>query len=121
MGYLEDSITAAVPAHGTNVYIIRRVLDKPQVVATSRHITGCVSIKQITWEEGNSSLSGTSEVPAEAPYSIFIHVPEGMSVTKVDADQEILFHKIEKKLLEIKFAGYPEREDVRTISWSVVF
>lgn len=121
VGYINDSISSEIPAHGTSVFFIRRVLDRPQVVAASRHITGYVSIKQIDWDEENTALVGVSEVPAEAPYSIFIHVPEGMSVTKVEADQEILYHKVEDNLLEIKFAGYPEREDAQTINWSVVF
>jgi hypothetical protein len=121
MGYIDRSITTLIPAHGTHVFIIRPLLERPQIVATSRHITGSVSIKQITWNEGISSLSGISEVPAEALHSIFIHVPEGMSVSKVDADHEILFQKVENSLLEIRFAGYPEREDMQTISWSVIF
>lgn len=116
-----DHITSTIPAHGTHVYHIRPVLNTPQLLATSRHITGAVSIKKLSWDEQNSTLSGSSHVPEGAPYSIFVHVPEGMVVTNVDADSEILFHKKTECVLEVKFASLPEREGQSTINWTIEF
>jgi len=117
----KNEFASSIPAHGTCVYFVRPVLERPQLLATSRHITGAVSIKKLTWSQQNSTLSGSSQVPEGEPYSIFIHVPEGMTVSKVDADQEILFHKITDGVLEVKFASLPEKEDQNIINWTIIF
>jgi hypothetical protein len=117
----KEKITASIPAHGTRVYFIKPVLERPQLLATSRHITGAVSIKQLAWEPSKSILSGTSEIVVGTPYSLFIHVPEGMEVSKVDAEAEILFHKVTDQILEVKFAGYPAEKGQNTVNWLVQF
>jgi len=117
----QDKITSSIPAHGTSVYFIRPALKRPQLLATSRHITGTVSITELNWDESSSILSGTSEAVEAAPYSLFIHVPEGRTVAKVEADAEILFHKITDNVLEVKFAGHPDVEGLQTINWTVQF
>ena len=117
----KDEFASSIPAHGTCVYFIRPVLKSPQLLATSRHITGSVSIKKLAWNQQNSILSGSSEVPEGEPYSIFIHVPEGLTVSKVDADREILFHKMTDRILEVKFASLPDKEDQNIINWTIEF
>ena len=117
----QEKISSSIPAHGTCVYVIRPLLDRPQLLATSRHVTGTVSLKELNWDESNSILSGTSETVAASPYSLFIHVPEGRTVAKVEADAEILFHKITDSILEVKFAGLPDVEGLQTINWTVRF
>ncbi len=117
----KDAITSSIPAHGTRVYVIRPVLERPQLVATSRHITGTVSIKKLAWNSSKSTLSGTSEIVEGAPYSLFIHVPEGMAVSKVDSEAEILFHKVTDQVLEVKFAGRLAKEGQNIIDWRIEF
>jgi hypothetical protein len=119
--FAQEKISSSIPAHGTCVYFIRPLLDRPQLLATSRHVTGTVSLKELNWDESNSILSGTSETVAASPYSLFIHVPEGRTVAKVEADAEILFHKITDSILEVKFAGLPDVEGLQTINWTVRF
>jgi hypothetical protein len=120
-GIAKDKIESSIPAHGTSACIVRPVLDRPQLLATSRHITGTVSIKKLDWDSAKSALSGVSESVAEAPYSVFIHVPEGRNISRVEADVEILFHKIVDNVLEVKFAGFPGKEGLHTINWTVTF
>lgn len=117
----KGEFASSIPAHGTHVYFIRPVLKRPQLLATSRHITGAVSIKKLAWNQQNSILSGSSKIPEGEPYSIFIHVPEGLAVSKVDADAEILFHKITDGVLEVKFASLPEKEGQNIINWTIEF
>jgi len=117
----KNEFTSSIPAHGTCVYFIRPVLKSPQLLATSRHITGTVSIKKLAWNQQNSILSGSSGVPEGEPYSIFIHVPEGLAVSKVDADREILFHKMTDSVLEVKFASLPGKEGQNIINWTIEF
>ena len=116
-----DNVTSLIPAHGTRVYVIRPLLEQPQLLANSRHITGAVSIKQVDWDSSKSTLSGVSEIVAGVPYSLFIHVPNGMNVSKVNADTEVLFHKITDGVLEVKLAGVVGTENQNIINWSVVF
>jgi hypothetical protein len=117
----KDGITSSLPAHGTRVYIIRPVLERPQLIATSRHITGTVSIKQLAWNSSKSTLSGTSEIVEGAPYSLFIHVPEGMAVSKVDSEAEILFHQVTDQVLEVKFSGRLAKEGQNSMNWRIEF
>ncbi len=114
-------VTASIPAHGTDVLVIRPVLERPQLLATSRHITGAVSIQKLDWDENRSTLSGVSEIVPGASYSIFVHVPEGMTASKVEADAEILFHTSEAGVLEVKFSGQPPAEGQNSIRWSIRF
>jgi hypothetical protein len=116
-----DKIESSIPGHGTCVYVVRPVLERPQLLATSRHITGAVSIKKLDWDSSKSILSGVSETVEEAPYSIFFHVPVGKAVSKVDADAEIFFYKVTDNVLEVKFSGYPGKEGLRTINWKIEF
>jgi len=116
-----DKVESSIPAHGTGVYVVRPVLERPQLLATSRHITGAVCIKKLDWDSSKSILSGVSETVEEAPYSIFVHVPAGKAVSKVDADAEILFHKVTDNVLEVKFSAYPGKEGLRTINWKIEF
>lgn len=117
----KNEFTSSIPTHGTCVYFIRPVLKRPQILATSRHITGAVSIKKLAWNQQNSILSGSSKIPEGEPYSIFIHVPEGLAASKVDADREILFHKMTASVLEVKFASLPEKEGQNIINWTIEF
>lgn len=117
----KDKITSSIPAHGTRVYVIKPLQSIPQLVATSRHITGTISLKQISWDSEKSVLSGSSEIVESEPYSLFIHVPEGMEVSKVNANTEILFHKISDRILEVKFSGDFNTEGQKRLNWIIEF
>lgn len=117
----KDKITSSIPAHGTRVYVIKPLQSIPQLVATSRHITGTISLKQISWDSEKSVLSGSSEIVESEPYSLFIHVPERMEVSKVNANTEILFHKISDRILEVKFSGDFNTEGQKRLNWIIEF
>ncbi|MBN1350588.1 hypothetical protein JXJ21_14320 [candidate division KSB1 bacterium] len=117
----KTDISTVIPPHGTSVYVVRPVLDHPHLIATSRHITCAVSIEQLEWDAAASMLKGTSRVVKGDPYSIFIHVPDAMSIANVNANAEIQYQKIEDSVLEVKFAGKPKTDTDDTIAWSVAF
>ncbi|MCK4263344.1 MAG: hypothetical protein KAX27_00235, partial [Candidatus Aminicenantes bacterium] len=83
--------------------------------------TGTISTKSISWDSSKSALSGSSEIVEGEPYSLFIHVPEGMTVSKVNADVEVLFHKMTDSVLEVKFAGHLETEGLEAVNWTIEF
>ena len=69
----------------TRVLLIHRLQDRPQLLGTSRHITGAFSIGKVSWNAAALELTGEGlTVPGE-PYQLWIHVPRGMTVTRVSA------------------------------------
>ena len=114
-------ISCDIPAHGTRVFVIREILEKPQLVATSRHITCAVSVKEMNWDSDSKTLSGLSEIIAGSPYSVFVHVPLGMSVSEVDSNSEVMFEKSMDSVLEIRFSGEFDDEQENNLEWTVKF
>jgi len=114
-------ITASIPAHGTRVFIIKPVLPRPQLVATSRHITCAVSLKKLNWNSEQEVLSGLSEVIPGDDYSLFIHVPEGKTASDIKAGPEILYSQLTGSILEVKISGHLEAESDNVVEWSVKF
>ncbi len=106
LGMFTNDFNATVPAHGTRVFIIRKLLDRPQLLATNRHITGAFSIKANTWNESQSTLSGISQTVPGAIYSLFFYIPKDVFIANIQADAENLSHKINPNgLLEVSFTG----------------
>ena len=105
VGVVQDGIQTEVPPHGTAVLIIRPLKSTPQFLATSRHITGAFSIKQLAWNQSQSSLSGISETIPYTIYSLYLYVPDGVTLSKVDSDARVLFDKLDGNLLEVAFQG----------------
>jgi hypothetical protein len=116
-----QTITETIPIHGTKVFVIRPVLDHPQLVTTSRHITGAVSVQDVSWDDTSNRLAGTSEIVPDVPYAIFIHMPEGFTIKNVESDMEMLFYRIQDGVLEIRFSGKGTAEAQNILNWTVAF
>jgi hypothetical protein len=73
-----------VPArYNSQVFVIRERLAHPQVVATSRHITGGgVDLLDLSWD--GTRLSGRSRVVAGDSYEIYLTVPSGYAIDRAD-------------------------------------
>jgi len=73
------------PAFNSQVFIIRERLPHPQIVATSRHITGGgVDLLDAAWKDG--VLSGRSRVVAGEPYEIFVTESDGWRLAGTQCD-----------------------------------
>ncbi|MHC4394757.1 MAG: alpha-galactosidase [Planctomycetota bacterium] len=105
VGIVKDQIGAEVAPHGTAVFIVKPLRSGPQLLATSRHITGAFSIKQLIWNQSKFTLSGVSETVPYTIYSLFIYVPDAVTLSEVDSNTRVLFHKLEDNLLEVAFQG----------------
>jgi hypothetical protein len=114
-------ISCSVPAHGTRVFVIKEVLNEPQLIATSRHITCAVSPKKISWNQESHTLDGISEIVPASPYSIFIHVPQGMTVSEVSSNSEVMFTEMNDPIFEIKFSGRLRNNDKAYLEWNIKF
>jgi len=67
---------------GSTVLTVRPVLDRPQLIATSRHITqGLIDVTAERWEAATRTLSGVSETVAGDRYELRILTYTGDSAT----------------------------------------
>jgi len=105
-----------IEPHDTRVFLIHPLLNRPQLIRTSRHITGAYSIRALTWEASKNSLRGSSQgVPGE-DYALFIYVPKDMSVSRIQAAatgsrQVPVRHEVTGNSLRVSFEGQPEAVD----------
>ncbi|MCK4772194.1 MAG: alpha-galactosidase [Candidatus Latescibacteria bacterium] len=64
------------PRYNCQLFCIREKLDRPQLVATSRHVScGGLELRHVTWN--GSALSGESDVVARDTYTLYISEPDG--------------------------------------------
>ena len=75
LGVVSDRISVEVEGHDTRVLLVHRLLNRPQLIGNSRHITGAYSIQDLSWDEAGNTLQGLSDVVPGADYTLFIHVP----------------------------------------------
>jgi hypothetical protein len=111
------SIETELPAHGTAVFQVHARLDRPQLIANNRHITGAFGIRKQGWAAGSMTLAGTSETVPGAAYALFFYVPKGFKVEKADANAAKVEHTLGADgLLKVSFAGQKA-----PVNWSVKF
>ncbi len=72
-------------AFNSQVFVIREALPRPQLVATSRHLTGGgVDLLDVAW--GDNALTGRSRVVGGDPYEVFLTVPAGWVLSGFECD-----------------------------------
>jgi hypothetical protein len=81
LGVVSDRMSIEVEGHDTRVVLIHRLLDRPQLIGTSRHITGAYSIQDLSWDATGNALQGLSEIVPGEDYTLFIHLPPGAPTT----------------------------------------
>ncbi len=78
--FTEAFAPGALPARNAQAFVIRELLNRPQLVATSRHVTGGgVDLRDVSWSD--SVLTGRSQVVAGDPYEVFVTEPPGWVLT----------------------------------------
>lgn len=121
LGVSKGRMDVTIDPHDTRVLLIHTLLNRPQLVGTSRHITGAYSIKDLAWDGSNSRLRGSSETVAGDPYTLWIYIPAGAAVSQVRATTTgnavvPVQHDLSGNLLKVTFPGQPE-----TVQWDVEF
>jgi hypothetical protein len=121
LGVFKGKMAVTIDPHDTRVLLIHPLENHPQLVGTSRHITGAYSIQGVEWDKAQNRLRGTSETVPGDPYTLSVYVPEGVSVSQVRArtkggTEVSVQHELNAKCLRIDFAG--QREPVQ---WEVEF
>jgi hypothetical protein len=121
VGVVSDKISVEVAGHDTRVLLVHRLLDRPQLLGTSRHITGAYSIGKLSWDAASNTLRGVSEVVPGEDYTLFIHCPQGaptaVTATASGAGQSVpVRQEMKGNLLSVRFNSQQSPVD-----WQVRF
>ena len=105
------------PKFNCQLFCIRERLNRPQVLATDRHVTcGGYDLENVQWED--NVLSGKSRVVADDPYSLYLSDPAEFILEEASMEGAKIL-SIEKKpgLVEVSFLP----EETGLMSWRVAF
>ncbi|MGH9396938.1 MAG: glycoside hydrolase family 36 protein [Terriglobia bacterium] len=121
LGVFRGRMVVAIDPYDTRVLLIHPLLNRPQLVGTSRHITGADSIKRLAWDGLRNSQRGTSETVPGDDYTLWFYVPNGVTVSKVRAETSRkavvpVRHDLINNSLQVIFPGQHEPVD-----WEVQF
>ncbi len=79
LGVVSDRISVEIEGHDTRVVLLHPCLNRPQLVGTSRHITGAFSIRELSWDGSSRVLQGLSDTVPGSDYTLFLYLPPGTS------------------------------------------
>jgi hypothetical protein len=120
-GVFQGRMKVDIESHDTRVFLIHPLLNRPQLIGTSRHITGAYSIKDLAWDSSKDRLRGSSETVPGEDYTLWFYVPDGVTVAQVRATSEGKHeiptrHEVTGNSLKVRFPGQQEAVD-----WLVEF
>jgi hypothetical protein len=105
------------PAFNCQVFCIRKKLNRPQLLATNRHISGgALEIEELSW--AGRTLKGTSRVVPGEKYTIYVHENAGDRLASIKASHAKLVASVKKgEVRAITFL--PEGRE--SVTWSVAY
>jgi hypothetical protein len=88
----DSAFTAELAPCTSKIFAVRKVLDRPQVISTSRHISqGAAEIQNMVWQD--SRLTITADLIADAPYTVTVYVPDGYTPVDMEKISENIYRK----------------------------
>ena len=120
-GVFKNQMKVEIVPHDTRVFLIHPLLDRPQLVGSSRHITGAYSIKELAWDGSQNRLRGVSETVPGDEYTLWFYIPKGFTVTQARASSQgksgiQTTHQVAGNSLQLSFTGQQE-----VVDWEVKF
>ncbi len=89
LGRIRHGISLELRPCESRVLLIRRLLGRPQLLATSRHITGgAFDLEELSWEEETRTLSGRSRTVPGEPYTVTAYDPASSSPVTLTLEPE---------------------------------
>jgi hypothetical protein len=121
LGVFTRGMEVPIEPHDTRVLFVHPLLNHPQLVGISRHISGAYSIEDLAWDGARNTLRGSSETVAGDPYSLWIYIPEEVTVAQARATTQggrelAVKRELAGKSLQVSFEGQPE-----AVKWEVSF
>jgi hypothetical protein len=127
VGPFKERLRLTLPAESCCSLAVRPVLDRPQLLSTSRHITqGIVDVIEEKWDDSAKVLNGRSRVVGRDPYELRIvamapekdWVAESIEVSPADGTANVTASLTQDGNL---VRGRIESPDSREVAWSVRF
>jgi len=120
LGIFKDRLEVDIEPHDTRVLQIHPLLEQPQLIGISRHISGTYSLLDLNWVAARKTLQGLSQTIPGETYTLCIHVPDGLTASKAEATAGAVAVLVRQETagnsLMIEFAGRQE-----PIGWQVSF
>ena len=120
LGTFKGRMDVTLEPHDTRVLFVHPYLGRPQLVGTSRHISGAYSIRDLSWDGAANRLHGTSDTVRGDDYTVWFYIPPGVTVAQVHvsaAGRDIpARHELTGNTLRVSFPGQQEAAD-----WEVAF
>jgi hypothetical protein len=106
LGVYKDGMEIEIEPHDTRVVLLHPALGRPQMIGSSRHITGAYSIEDQSWD--GATLRGVSRTVPGDPYTLWFYLPDGVKVSRVQAGGVAVRQELAGNVLMVSFAGRPE-------------
>jgi hypothetical protein len=122
LGIAQGKLQVEIEPHDTRVLLIHRLLPgRPQLVGTSRHISGAYSVAKLTWNAADRKLAGEAETVSGESYALWIHVPRGLTVARLRVATNggaalPVDRRMAGDLLTVSFSGA-----ARPVEWAIEF
>ncbi len=121
LGVFKGQMDVEIEPHDTRVLLIHPLLNHPQLIGTSRHISGAYSIQDLTWDSSRNTLGGSSQTVPGEDYALWVHFPEGATVSRVRAvtkdNREVpARHEETRDSMTLSFEGQQE-----VVNWEIEF
>ena len=82
-GIAQNRLQVEIEPYDTRVLLIHRLLDRPQLLGTSRHITGAYSVEKVSWNATSGRLAGAAVTVSGERYALWIHIPRGLTLARL--------------------------------------
>ncbi len=93
LGYTGEKLRVSLNPCESRIFAIRKKLDRPQIVSTSRHITqGAAEITRMKWED--KTLSFTAKLVKDDPYTVTVYVPDTFKPIGIQAENNLLVYTV---------------------------
>lgn len=121
LGTFTQELTVDIPPHDTRVLLIHPMLDRPQILGSSRHITGAYSLLAQQWNGSTHVLSGSSRTVKGHSYSVWIYLPKQIAVQSLQARIKgggliPIHHTMDDRTLVFSFPGQKN-----VVDWTIQF
>ncbi len=87
VGTFKTSLDLIVDPHDTRILFLHKMAEHPQLVGSSRHITGEFSLSGVTWNSASNTLGGTSDLVPSDPYTLWFYVPRGFRFVRARVER----------------------------------
>jgi len=118
VGTVKESFNRTLPQTNCEVFSIVKKENHPVLLATNRHVRNMAyDITNLKWDDKTKTLSGTSAVVKNDPYSLYIYAPKGYVLKGVTAENEQTTNTNENSLYTVSFTSVENKY----VDWKVSF